>query len=304
MYSQFKEERLIYLYESARLGTMRAAGESLDMASSSICRHIGKLESELGMTLIEKGRSRIQLTEAGQLLFDYYRKRKQDQSAIFSELEDIRALRKGKIKIALHEGFICDVLAPTLIDFIDNYDNIRFEVKVLPTTQEVTAMVAEDEVHFGIVFAPIDTPKVRLRMKLPQPLKAIVPPDHPIAKKKSVKLSQLQDCRIYLNQNPSLHSILRSAEEFEQVKLNTAITTNSFYLLKECLQRGKGISILSELSVSRELAEGKLVSVPIDNPLLKEISASIITRLGRNLSLDAATLLRSIESNFSNVLNC
>ena len=136
----FSEKRLIYLYESARLGTMRAASESLNMASSSICRHIGKLESELGMTLIEKGRHRIQLTEAGQILCDYYGKRRQDRLEIFADLEDVRALRKGKIKIAMHEGFVHAILAPTLVDFIDSYDNIRIEAKTLPTTKEVTGI--------------------------------------------------------------------------------------------------------------------------------------------------------------------
>jgi len=295
----FSEKRLIYLYESARLGTMRAASESLNMASSSICRHIGKLETELGMALIEKGRHRIQLTEAGQILCDYYGKRQQDRSAIFADLEDVRALRKGKIKIAMHEGFVSDILAPTLVDFIDSYDNIRIEVKTLPTTKEVTGMVTEDEVHFGIVFDPLDAPNVRIKMNVPQPLKAIVHPDHPIAGKQSVKLAELQKYPIFLNQNPSLRRILRTAEDLEQVKLDIVIKTNSFYLLKECLHGGKGISTLSELSVARELADGKLVSVPIDNPVLKKCVAAVITRLGRRLPVDAATLLRKIESNFS-----
>jgi len=164
------------------------------------------------MSLIEKGRHRVQLTEAGQILCDYFGKRQQDRSAIFADLEDVRALRKGKIKIAMHEGFVSDILAPTLIDFIDSYDNIRLEVKTLPTTKEVTGMVTEDEVHFGIVFDPIDAPNIRIKMKVPQPLKAIVHPDHPIASKQSVKLAELQQYPIFLNQNPRLHKILRTAE--------------------------------------------------------------------------------------------
>lgn len=295
----FSEERLIYLYESARLGTIRAASESMDMAPSSISRHIAKLETELGMTLIEKGRHRIQLTEAGQILCDYFRKRQQDRSAIFSDLEDIRALRKGKIKIAILGGFVYDILAPTLVDFIDNYDNMRVEVKMLPTTKEVTGMVIEDEVDFGFVFDPIASPRIRVRMKLPQPLKAIVHHSNPIANRESVALAELQDNRVFLNQNHSLHRLLRKAEELEQIKLNTVITTNSFSLLKECLLSGKGISILSDLPVARELTDGKLASVSIDNPILQNCDVALITRLGRRLPLGAATLLRAIESSFS-----
>jgi len=58
---------LKYLYESARQGTMRAASEELDVATSSISRQITSLEKELGISLIEKNRRGIKLTEAGQL---------------------------------------------------------------------------------------------------------------------------------------------------------------------------------------------------------------------------------------------
>ena len=48
------EIRLRYLYEAARLGTMRAASEELNVATSSISRQIAALEKDLGMRLIER----------------------------------------------------------------------------------------------------------------------------------------------------------------------------------------------------------------------------------------------------------
>ena len=67
------EIRLRYLYEAARLGTMRAASEELNVATSSISRQIAALEKDLGMRLIEGGRRKIKLTEAGDAAFAYYR---------------------------------------------------------------------------------------------------------------------------------------------------------------------------------------------------------------------------------------
>ena len=58
------EIRLRYLYEAARLGTMRAASEELNVATSSISRQIAALEKDLGMRLIEGGRRKIKLTDS------------------------------------------------------------------------------------------------------------------------------------------------------------------------------------------------------------------------------------------------
>src|SRR5882724_12218142 len=62
---------LQYLYEAARLGSMRAAADLLAVAASSISRQIAQLEGEVGTALIERGARRLRLTEAGRLLIEY-----------------------------------------------------------------------------------------------------------------------------------------------------------------------------------------------------------------------------------------
>jgi DNA-binding transcriptional LysR family regulator len=51
-----------YLYEAARLGSMRAVADQLDVAVSSISRQISQLEAEVGVALIEHGRRTVMLT--------------------------------------------------------------------------------------------------------------------------------------------------------------------------------------------------------------------------------------------------
>ena len=93
--------RLRYLYESARLGTMRAASDKLDVATSSVSRQIGELESELGLKLIEKGRRRIKLTEAGEAACLYYKEKLSQEEAFLSKIEELKSIRTGKITLAV-----------------------------------------------------------------------------------------------------------------------------------------------------------------------------------------------------------
>src|ERR1700680_2119286 len=63
---------LRYLYEAAKLGSMRAAADNLGVAVSSVSRQISQLEADMGIGLIEHGRRTIKLTEAGLLLIEHY----------------------------------------------------------------------------------------------------------------------------------------------------------------------------------------------------------------------------------------
>ena len=100
----FSDERLRYLYEAARLGSMRAASEYLDMAPSSISRQIRGLEKELGVELIERSRHIVQLTAAGQLVLQYYRDRQSQREALAASIDDIRGHRAGHIVVAVGQG--------------------------------------------------------------------------------------------------------------------------------------------------------------------------------------------------------
>ncbi len=97
---------LRYLYEAAKLGSMRAAADSLGVAVSSVSRQIAQLEEDLGAALIEHGRRNIKLTETGELLIAHYSDQLRLNEAFEAKLADIKGLRTGRIQLAIGEGFV------------------------------------------------------------------------------------------------------------------------------------------------------------------------------------------------------
>ena len=292
----FSEKRLHCLCVAANLGTMRAAAEKLNMAASSVSRQIHKLEAELNTPLIEKGRHRIKLTQAGQILSDYYNKHSKDLEELSARLEDIKALRVGNITVAIVEGFVGGIISPTISDFISKYSNIYIDVRMLPTTKEVVEMVLADDAHFGVAFDIGDEPRIRTRPVIEQPVKAIVHPGHPLVGKKSIKLADLEGYNIIHNQNFRMQEVIQEGARLENVKLDIVMTTNSFVLLKNCVMDGNGVTFLSDLAVAQELVDGKLVSLNVDNPALEHSVAVVATRLGRQLPTGAEKLLNNVQN--------
>jgi DNA-binding transcriptional LysR family regulator len=302
MNSKLTEESLTYLFEAARLGTMRAAAEKLNVAASSVSRQISKLESEVGHTLYEKRRHKFQLTEVGEILCDFYRRRMIDYEKLLLSLDQIGALQRGSIDIALSEGFIASLISPTISAFSKRHRDIHIKCSTLPTTQEVVDTVLQDTVHVGLVFDPPSHPHLRILRIIPQPLCAITLPSDPIAQKDSCSLRDLCSSNILLNQDYMLFDIIQRAADTENVQLKITITANSLSLLTACIRDQAGISILSKLSVAEYLKGGMLAATPIDNALFQSSVATIITRLGRQFPKAVNIFVRELETAVAAIL--
>jgi DNA-binding transcriptional LysR family regulator len=294
--------RLRYLFESARLETMRAAADKLDVATSSVSRQIAELEKELGIALIEKSRRRIKLTEAGEAAYLYYRDKLSQEEAFQSKIEELKNMRTGNIYLAMGSAFISQQFSEMLQGYLEQYPNINIHI-LTDTTASLLQKVRDDEAHIGLVFAMPRDPKIRAKLTLKQPLKVIVPSDHKLSRKKTLKLTDLVNEKIGLPEEGfRIRQIIRSAEQEEGVFLNASMTTNSLDLLCDFVASGRGISILPELVVQRGLMSGELKAVPTNNKQFNATESVLITRIGRQLPIAAHHFSIKIESYLKNTI--
>ena len=296
------DNRLRYLYESARLGTMRAASEKLEVATSSISRQIAKLEKELDIALIEKGRHRIKLTEAGEAAYMYYRDKISLEEGLLSKIGELKNMLSGNIYLALGTVFISEQFSEILQNFANKYPDIDIHI-LTDTTPTLLRLVQDDEAHFGLVFAPPPAPDIRSRLALPTPLKVIVRSTNPLSDKKIIRLSDIANEKIgMLEEGYRIRQIIRNAEQEEGTFLKPSMTTNYISLLTDYVVRGRGIAILPEIVVQRELMSGELKAIPTNCKILDATETYLITRVGRQLPIAAHRLLISVEGFLKNMI--
>lgn len=293
---KFHDNRLRYLAEAVRGGTMRAASENLNVAPSSISRQIAHLEEELGVPLIERNRRRLKLTEAGEIALTYYREFTTQQEAFVSQMRDLKGLRGGTVRLAVGEALIGDLLLDVVQRFMLQYPEIRIFMRTAGTA-DVVAMVIEDEAHMGMVFQPEADAKIRVRASSDQPLKVILSPGHPLSKRSSLSIADLTGERLGVPESSfRIRQILGAAESAEHIFLTPVLISNSLLVLKEFARSGSGITVLPSIAAHSEIAAGILSAVSLVNPALMHTSASVITRLGRQLPVAAVRLLQKIEA--------
>ena len=291
----FSDERLRYLHESARLGSMRAASEYLDMAPSSISRQIGELEKELGIDLVERSRHTVQLTAAGQLVVQFYRDRLSQREALVSSIDDIRGHRKGHIVVAVGQGLIRMPLVRSLSEFVGRYPEIGLTIKNA-STRDVAAHVRNDEAHFGVTLDSPHDPRIRTRMVISQPLCLILYPKHSLAREKSVTIHDLQRQRLILPEDGfRVRQILDQVERERGIFLTSMLTPSSIQMLADCVLAEIGITIIPNACVQDLLENGRLVSVPITDHQLRDSKVHVVSRVGRQLPGSVTQLLDILE---------
>lgn len=290
-----KENGLVYLFRATTLGSMRAASDELDVAPSSVSRQIGMLESQLGVSLLEKGRRQVKLTEAGELVCQYYRDRLTQEESLLSKIDALKSINAGVVGLVIGEAFLTKQFREMLEKFMTEFPRMTINVTV-GSTQEIVNDVCDDDAHIGICLDTPQHPKVTRRLAINQPIKLIVRKDHALCDRTSVKLSEVSVLPIALpNESYRIRNIIQMAQREDDVFLEPVMKTNSLALITDFVLSGRGVSILPEIVVQAELDEGNLMAVPIENSTLESTKSCLILRSGRELPTGAYELMLRIE---------
>lgn len=291
---EINEKRVSYLYEAVSMGTVRAAADKLNIAPSAVSRQISLLEDELACTLIERHRKGVTPTEAGEIVLRFYRESLSNEETCISKLLALQGLQRGHIKLAVGEGFVGDLMSGPLPEFNRLYPSLTVSIN-MGGSNEVIRRVEQDEAHIGLLFHPTSHPGIRSQVISRQRICAIVSPQHDLAGEPLVSLEQISDYPVAL---PEAHfgvrQLLAMAEFQERLRFKPILTTDSIAVLKHFVRSEMGVTFLPEFVVSREIDDGHLIAVPIDQEILQQGEAHMITRLGRQLSEGPHRLLQHL----------
>src|SRR6201992_1242209 len=130
---------LRYVDEVARAGSIRKAADQLHVTASAVNRRIMDLEEELGAPLFERRARGVRLTAAGELFVRYIREQTGDVERMKSQIEDLKGLRRGTVRIACSQALALDFLPREVAAFRERFSSVSFEVKVLDHEQAMTA---------------------------------------------------------------------------------------------------------------------------------------------------------------------
>nr|WP_283101638.1 LysR family transcriptional regulator [Halomonas populi] len=287
---------MVYFRIAIESGSVRRAAARLDIAPSAVSRQIALLEEALGATLLERQRHGIRPTPVGEMLLEYCARRGALDESFIASLEAYQRLETGTVSLVVGEGFVGDLIATPLREFTERYQGIQLDIHLAGTTGIIEAIV-EDQAHIGLMFHERTHPQLRFWSSSPQPLMAILPPDHwLVAQLEPLTLVQLSDEPMAMwDLGHGVRQMVDHAFHLAHLRPRAAMNTNSMAVLAQYVRSGMGITLLPRFAVARDLEAGSLVARPVDDPLFRRSQAHMVTRIGRQQPKASVLLLRHLQ---------
>jgi DNA-binding transcriptional LysR family regulator len=208
----------------------------------------------------------MRLTSAGELFLDLARRQLSDTERMLSQIEELKGMRRGVVRIAGSQALAHSFLPASLAQFRKQFPMLSFDVRILDHESAMQALAAY-EVDLVLVFRPPFMPNFRPLMALEQRLVALLPAGHPLAKRRTVRL---RDCATYPVALPLRtiggRQLLEEVATRKGLKFQIVAESNSFEFLRSCVAGGAAISFQIEIgALVGNAGNARIVARPIDD---------------------------------------
>ena len=230
---------------------------------------IKQLEDNIDLPLFEQMGKRIYLTDAGRELYHYSRAISQQLADMELALDELKGLERGKLNISVVST--ANYFAPHLLaKFCQRYSRVTVSLNV-SNRETVLKHLADNLTDLAIMGQPPDDLDIVSESFMENPLVVIAPPDHPLCKKRKIPVKRLEE-ETFLVREPG--SGTRSAMErffsAHHISINKGMETDTNEAIKQAVQAGMGLAIMSLHTTELELETGRLKILDVqDFPIMR-----------------------------------
>jgi DNA-binding transcriptional LysR family regulator len=269
MENQMELRQLKTFLMVGKLLSFNRAAEVLNYAQSTVSVQIRALEEEFGVPLFDRLGKQVVLTEAGQALMRYARKMLDIDDETHAEVCG-RTQPQGSLSIRMPQSLSGCYLPAILSKFCALYPNVGFDIN------SCAYHSLEHELKSGITdvaFLLAESISARdLKSEVLGIVRLVVVanPGHPLAKKSSISIRDLEGERIILPKHDcSYRMLFEQMLTEERVKTASMIEMNTLETVKRCVMKGIGVTIMPEISVRIEIDMKELAILPWTEEMLE-----------------------------------
>lgn len=285
--------RQLQVFESAarHLSFSRAAKE-LHLSQPGVSMQIKQLEQALGRPLFEQLGKKLFLTEVGRETQRVSQAIAQQLVDLEDTLNDLRGLKQGALTVGV-VSTVSNFAIRLISQFRAEHPEVRITLNVV-NRETLLDQLANNEVDLALMGQPPVGHDLESTPFMENPLVVIAPFSHPLAKTKRIPLDRIAE-EDFVAREPG--SGTRSATEafFQShgLTLRAAMEMNKNEAIKQAVEAGLGLGVVSRHTVTLELAARRLATLDVEGfPIRRQWH--LVHRQNKHFSLAASAFARFV----------
>ena len=280
-------------YIVAKRKSFTHAAEELNVTQPAVSIQVKSLEKSLNLNLIQRVGKRVQLNEAGELLYQYAEKIFNLVSDADEKMGDFKKLMRGTLQIGATKNYARYIMPSLLSEFQRRYPRVKVILDE-GNSEDMARSVLEMKNELAFI----------AQINLDQKIKSIffstvefvlaASPEHRFSQRKSISLRDLNEEPVILREKGSglRAAILRKFHEYG-IWPSVIIEASSLDFIVGYVEQNKGVSFMFEPDIKEELEKGILKVIPIDEGNII-LFTDIISYNEKSLSPPAEAFLKMV----------
>ena len=252
------------------------------MSQPAVSMQIKQLEDSVGLPLFEQVGKTIHLTDAGKVMLGYSRNMTDLLDEADAVLEAMKGVERGSLSLSVAttaSHFATRLLAA----FSSSHDGITISLDIT-NRESLRRQLENNEPDLVIMGQPPDGVEVEADAFMENPLVMIAPANHPLVEKKEIELEHFSSENFVVRESGSgTRSAIKRFFDLHGVEFNTGIEMTSNEAIKQAVEAGLGLGIVSIHTIELELETGHLRVLDVEDFPIKR-DWYILNRKGKRLS--------------------
>lgn len=268
------DQQLLVFVTVAEEQNFTRAAQKLHISQPAISQHIQNLEQRLDVTLLDRTNKYVRLNKAGGVVYHHAKEILGLYTQMNRLVEDLKEDASGPLSVGASFTYGEYVLPHVIAEFRRSYPNIAPSITV-SNTQTVAEQVARGQLDIGVVEGTtIRVNGIHSTAFADDTVVVVAGSQHPLASKPSVTPGELEtEPWIVREHGSGTREITDYVFQLYGIQPKTLIEYSSTQVIKESVEAGLGITLLSMYSIRKELHCRTLQVVPFsDSPIQRKFS--------------------------------
>lgn len=234
------------------------AANSLGYTQSAASQMVASLEEELGMKLLIRSRTNVELTPEGEEVYPYIEQLLYQYRDMKEKVDEIKGMEIGVIRM----GIISSVSYQWMPDFVQGFQNIFPNIQFVFYQGDYSAIemwIKTGTVDFGFI-NPAAVSGLQIQKLDRGEMLAVLPEKYPLAERNSVTLDELAEESFIMLEEGNYNEVEIA---FQEKELNPKVKyrVHDDFTIMRMIEKEMGVSILSELMTRDSHYNIKMVSL-------------------------------------------